>query len=230
MNMNQLLSIKKVIWANRKTFCLKIDDNGDIIVVAPKKANLTDISRLIQKKSRWIQKTRKLINETKEFTKERKFVEGEIFFYLGEKYSLKYYNGEQIQLDGEKSLLLAPYSNIRNVKDKILEWYIVKAQTIFRKYLDRWSENMNIKYSKFSLTNAKTRWGSCNRNFVIKLNWRLIMMPTKAIEYIVVHELAHIIHPNHSKSFYNFVARFCPYYKESIKLLKKYEFVAKLYR
>lgn len=223
------MTIKKVIWANRKTFSLRIDDNGDIIVVAPEKASLKDIAYIIQKKRRWIDKTRRLIEETKDFIRDRKFIDGEMFFYLGKKYLLKFYDGDIIQIN-DKGLFLLPNYPFEKIKNKVIEWYLVEAKSIFREYLEKHSKSMNVQYSSFKLSNSKTRWGSCNKNGGIRLNWRLIMMPPSVIEYIVIHELAHIVYPNHSKAFYNFVGNFCPGFKEQIKLLKEYNFIAKLFR
>lgn len=89
---------------------------------------------------------------------------------------------------------------------------------------------MKVKYTNFRLSNAKTRWGSCSRSAKISLNWRLIMIPPSVIEYIVIHELAHIPNPNHSKAFYKFVEEFCPTYKQQKKLLKDLSFLIRTFR
>lgn len=226
--MNVNIHINKIIWANRKTFCLLIEDNGELVLIAPQKSSLEEITRIVHRKSKWIKRVKKSIEETRKFVPGNKFIEGEIFFYLGIKYLLKFYNGDEIKCINE--FLLVPNHNSDVIKNQILEWYYSKAESIFIEYLNNYSKIMGVEYSNFRLSNAKTRWGACNRNARISLNWRLIMMPPNVIEYIVVHELSHILYPNHSKAFYEFVEKFCPNYKQQQKLLKDLSFFIKAFR
>ncbi|MGQ9820013.1 MAG: M48 family metallopeptidase [Candidatus Kapaibacteriales bacterium] len=226
--MNTDIHVDKVIWANRKTFCLRINDNGNLIIIAPQKSSLDEIKLIVQRKSKWITRVKKSIEETKKFVPGNKLIDGEIFFYLGRKYSLKFYNGDEIKT--EREFLLVPYYDPNDIKVKIVQWYYSNAEKIFLEYLKLYSRIMKVKYNYLHLSNAKTRWGSCSKNNRISLNWRLIMMPQSVIEYIVIHELAHILYPNHSKAFYKFVEEFCPNYKQQQRLLRDLSFLIKAFR
>jgi len=85
-----------------------------------------------------------------------------------------------------------------------------------------WQEKMNLKALKVSYKKAKRQWGSCSYKNAISLNIYLIMLPPKVIDYIIVHELAHIVHKNHSKEFWSLVEKFLPNYKSLKKELKIY--------
>ena len=94
-----------------------------------------------------------------------------------------------------------------------------EARQYFEAKVDEFAEIMNLKYGRITITSAKTRFGSCNSKGNICFSYRLMFYPEKAREYVVVHELAHIVHLNHSKQFYDLVARYMPDYKERKKLL-----------
>lgn len=83
---------------------------------------------------------------------------------------------------------------------------------VFIIQLNKWSGIMGLSYSKLRLSSAKTRWGSCSSNGTISLNWKLGILPDTLLEYVIIHELAHIKHMNHSKNFWALVQKYCPNY------------------
>lgn len=97
----------------------------------------------------------------------------------------------------------------------------VLAKEILPKKVQYYSDLMNLKPSVLHITSAKTRFGSCSGKNSISLSWRLMQYDEKAIDYVVVHELAHIKHHNHSKQFYSLIEKYMPDYKQRAKLLKK---------
>jgi predicted metal-dependent hydrolase len=95
-----------------------------------------------------------------------------------------------------------------------------QSRIVLKDSLDNWSEVMNLKYTKFRLSSAKTRWGSCSGRDVISLNWRLILTAPDLINYVVIHELAHVKQKNHSDKFWSLVEKYDPDYKAHRKSLK----------
>ncbi len=95
-----------------------------------------------------------------------------------------------------------------------------KAKLVLKSKTEHYSEIMGLKYGRITITGAKSRFGSCSSKGNIAYSYRLMLYPEKAIDYVVVHELAHLVEMNHSKNFYNIIARVLPDYKERIKLLK----------
>jgi predicted metal-dependent hydrolase len=99
-------------------------------------------------------------------------------------------------------------------------FYKYKASAVISQRVKAISGAHGFKYKKIGLTSAKKRWGSCSYNDCIKINWRLIMAPTDIIDYVIIHELSHTVHKNHSKNFWNYVGSIMPDYKIRIKWLK----------
>lgn len=95
------------------------------------------------------------------------------------------------------------------------------AKKYFKDKMEYFSSIMNLKYGRITITSAKTRFGSCSSKGNISFSYRLMLYPEAAREYVVVHELAHLIEMNHSKRFYQVVERYMPDYKIRKKLLKK---------
>ncbi len=95
------------------------------------------------------------------------------------------------------------------------------AKAHFAKRLSEISNTHAISYNKFRLSSAKTRWGSCSRKRNINLNWRLIFAPPGILDYVIMHELSHLTHMNHSKAFWAHVERMMPDYKTHRAWLKK---------
>ncbi len=105
-------------------------------------------------------------------------------------------------------------------KSKLTEWYKSQAQVHFQKGIGQRSTEMGLKIQSLKLSSAKMKWGSCSRDGNIRLTWRLIMAPPEIIDYVIVHELAHIRHHNHSQDFWSLVESFLPDYKVHRKWLK----------
>lgn len=122
---------------------------------------------------------------------------------------------EKIKLQAERA------SKFEALTDSEISRLKVAAKSYFANRTREMSESMGIKYSRIEITAAKTKHGSCNSKGVLRFNFRLMLYPEEAREYVIVHELCHIIHPNHSKDFYNLVLHFMPDYKARAQLLKK---------
>ena len=107
------------------------------------------------------------------------------------------------------------------VREIIEKWLKERARTLFLQKLDSWSELMGVKYNQFRLKEQKTRWGSCSSLGNINLNWRAIMAPEPVIDYLVIHELSHLIRMDHSQKFWDTVTRFCPNHGVQREWLRK---------
>lgn len=103
--------------------------------------------------------------------------------------------------------------------------YRREARKLFTKKLNHLSEKTGIKYKKLRLSSAKKRWGSCSSSGNINLNWRLVLTKDELIDYVILHEISHIKHLNHSKKFWNYLSSFDPDYKNKRKMLKEFEYL-----
>lgn len=103
-----------------------------------------------------------------------------------------------------------------------------EAKGLIMESADRWSKKLNIKYKKVRISNARKRWGSCSSKGSVSINWRLVFAPKDIMDYVIVHELLHLKHMNHSKSYWKSVEEVIPDYKKRRKWLKANEYLLKV--
>ncbi|MFH1189356.1 MAG: SprT family zinc-dependent metalloprotease [Candidatus Omnitrophota bacterium] len=134
----------------------------------------------------------------------KQFIEGERFLYLGNEYALNIVPDISGKLLFEGRFML----NERYLpKARILfeRWYKEEAFMLFTLRCKFYAGNMGVRYKNIDLSGAKRRWGSCHSNGNLRFNWRLVMAPGDIVDYVVVHELAHLVEPNHSSRFWAIV-------------------------
>lgn len=135
----------------------------------------------------------------KHLNKVTKTISSDEYCYLGKIYTNKYFS-----------------------KKELVEFYRKKSNEIITPLVEKNAKLMNLYPISLKYRNNKTRWGSCSYKNAINLNLNLMKLPIEAIEYVVIHELAHIKHKNHSKRFWNLVEKYCENYKECEKILKSF--------
>lgn len=216
-----------IIRTNRRSLCLSITKEGKLVVHAPKKLNMNEIIRYIDEKEKWIQTKQKEIQD--KLSINRKVIDYEEFLFFGKKYKLKKINGiKKIELS--EDYLFVPNLENNDILLKIKKWYIENANKILKERLEYFADIMQIDYSSVSICNNKTRWGSCDSARNIKLNFRLLMLSHKAIDFVIIHELAHILEFNHSKDFYKIISLIMPTYKTQQRILKNSDYILSLLR
>lgn len=225
-----VIEIKELIYRKRKGFCLRIDQNGDLIVIAPLFATEKEIKQVVQKKVNWILKTRETILKNKERLDTFKFERGEFLMYLGENYKIEFHNHNELEVDEQNKVFFFPFGDKITLMKKLISFYKERAKNILKEELDRWSNIMGLRYKTFRLKNAQRLWGSCGKNASINLNWRLILLPREIIEHIVIHELAHLVYRNHSKQFKNYVSQYSKNYYEKEKWLRQHSYILQMFR
>jgi len=210
--------IEKIVKSSRKSVSIQVLDNGNLSIKAPRRISKKEIHRIISKHQDWISKKQEIVKNRQIIDK--KFLEEEEFLLFGKKLELKFNKNFKIPAVFDNNLLIS--ENISDNWKTIFElWYKKLALDFFQKRALIYSKLLGVSYTKIKLSNAKTRWGSCSSTGNINLSWRLIMSPIEVIDYVVIHELAHLIEPNHSKHFWMHVARIQPEYKLYRKWLKE---------
>lgn len=205
-----------IIRQRRRTIALIINPNGTLTVKAPFLTPDFFINRFIKEKQNWIQTKISQMKQYPQF-EEKKFEDGELFLFQGKEYPLAIVHAQEITLTDK---LLFPFKNKRSIKKKILEWYKNNALQTVTKRVEEFAKRMNVTPKSIDLSNAKKRWGACSHIDELTFNWRLIMAPIEVMDYVVVHELAHITEKNHSSKFWDLVQKFCPDYKIKRRWLK----------
>lgn len=195
----------EVIRASRRSISIQISKTKWLVVRAPFSVPTEIIHAFVEKKSNWITKHLQAHSEQKE----RK---NNILYYLGKPHSFEYnllqkeavtcsewiftFNGKVKDADGEESVLI--------------RWYRKQAKLHLTERALWYAEKYNLRYTQVSITSAVTRWGSCSAKNNLNFPWRLMMAPPDVIDYVVVHELAHTVHKNHSSRFWGLVELIIP--------------------
>lgn len=207
-----------------KNIYIRIKPDLNIHVTAPKRVSKKYIKELVEKRKDWIEERIETMQKKNVYDISlKKLEDGNEIFYLGKSYMLKIIKSrrENIILAGR---IMYMYVNIKNdfqnsnkrKKELLLDiWYKKEAIKLFDELIKKYSSLMNLKVETFTVKKLKSKWGSCDiAKKHIVLNLELIKYPIHAIEYIILHELAHLIYPNHSKDFYNTVALYMPEWKK----------------
>ena len=196
-----------------------VTHDATLVVRAPMRTPLSYIEKLIEEKSTWIER------KMREFEKRPKadkktFFEGEEFLYLGKKYKLEIVEGTKIKIT-EDLRLLFPKVFLWRAKARMHDWYKKQAQVEISERTKVIASKLNLEYSTLKISNAKTNWGSCGPKNSLNFNWRLIMAPEGVVDYVIIHELMHILEKNHSAKFWNKVATVMPEYRTARKWLRE---------
>jgi predicted metal-dependent hydrolase len=134
---------------------------------------------------------------------------------------------KEIEIAGET--MAFPKAWLPQAGAKLKHWYQVQAAAIFNDRMKLWRGRTGIVITAAGLSDARKRWGSCSGKGSININWRLVMAPADVIDYVIVHELAHIEHHDHSKAFWASVGEIMPGYKEKKKWLKENSALLRLF-
>jgi len=218
------LDISKIIRTNRKTIALQIEQSGCLVIRAPLGVKEGYIRQLVHERRFWINRKRSLVEKRNELRTPKRFIDGEEFLYLGNKYKLRLV--ERIRpalvLNGGFSLSKQYIDGAREV---FIEWYIKKAKEEIKERVNFYISLAGFSYNKIRITGAQSRWGSCSSGGNLNFSWRLIMAPHQIIDYVVVHEIAHLAVRNHSRKFWQKVEGLLPEYKKYRKWLKEKGFL-----
>ena len=216
-----------IIRSYRRSLCLTITKDAKLVVHAPKKLNMNEIIKYIEEKEKWILSKQKEIEE--KLSINRKVIDYKEFLVFGKKYPIQKIEGlKKIELT-DKSILV-PNQDFDIILKKLKKWYMDNANKVLKERLEYFADVMQIDYAGLKISNSKTRWGSCDSLRNIKLNFRLIMLPHKVIDFVIIHELAHILEFNHSKDFYKIIESVMPTYKTQQRVLKNNDYILNLFR
>ncbi len=216
-----------VVFADRKTLGISVNPNQSVLVKAPNGASLDNIKQKIKKRAPWILKQQSFFLAFEPLTPPRQFISGETHFYLGRRYRLKIMNATKNSVKlkrGFLEVLTNQYNHSEQTKKLVTDWYRKHAQIKFNEYAApfiRKFKNYGVEPLSIELKTMTRRWGSCTLKRRIILNPELIKAPKGCIEYVIVHELCHLIHPNHSKAFFELQTKEMPDWKKWKDRLEK---------
>lgn len=214
--------VDKIIRSKRKSVSLHIDNSGEVIVRAPLLMPKIFIDRFVHKNSAWIEKHQAKTQKRLEENPPHEFVSGDKFYFLGEEYELQFSEKAPKSIVLEGSFLTRP-ADVEDIKKRFRKWYRDEAYFYLTERLAMYAEKYNLPYNELKITSAARRWGSCTSAGNINFPWRIMMCPEKIIHYVVAHEMAHLLHLNHSPRFWREVEKMCPTYWNNRKWLHAHE-------
>ena len=194
----------QIEYSDRKTLGITVTPDMDVLVKAPKDSPISKIEEKLQKKAPWIIKQQSFFLAYHPKTTERKYISGETHLYLGRQYLLKVEEEkiESVKLKGKYIQVKTPDRS--RTKQLLNEWYLNHAKSKFYSTalpLIEKFKKYNVEPSSIVLREMPTRWGSCTPKGKIILNPELIKAPKGCIEYVIIHELCHLIHHDHTRKF-----------------------------
>lgn len=209
----------ELFMMNRKSLEIAVHPDKSVVVKAPASSTIQTIKGKIQKRARWIKKQIDYFSQFDPRTPEKKYVGGESHLYLGRKYRLKIERSEcnKVLLKNGYFYIQCVNNKPPHIKDLLDAWYKQRARIYLSKVFDDcWKEFNNGEFEKpaFKFKKMKTKWGSLSSKGQLTLNLCLIQTPRECIEYVVVHELCHLAHHNHSPDFYKLLDRTMPDWKK----------------
>ncbi|MBT6428108.1 MAG: M48 family metallopeptidase [Rhodospirillaceae bacterium] len=213
--------------ARRRTLCLQIRD-GQVQVMVPTRTPDRQIQSLVNKNSDWIKrKLREQAARPKAVPK--KFVDGESYTYLGQEHVLRVVEGAPwpAELVAGEIIVTRPArldeeARRAAVERRLHEWYRLMALEAFEASVEHYTEKLDVMVKAIKVKAYKRRWGSCSARGELSFNWRLIMAPAGVVDYVAAHEVAHLVHHNHSADFWAVVSDLMPDYRDQQVWLHKF--------
>lgn len=192
-------------FSERKTLGIKVYPSGRVEVLSPIDATIEAVEQRIQKRAAWILRQQRYFKELGVPSPEKRYISGESHYYLGRQFLLHVEEGKpnSVRYKGRCfEVICTPKSK---VKELMKEWYRIHAKDKF----DEYAEPIIARFAKYGVAptslyiqEMENRWGSCTAKGKIILNPRLIMAPRPCIEYVITHEMCHLLYPNHTNAFW----------------------------
>jgi predicted metal-dependent hydrolase len=201
--------------SRRKTMALKVTHKG-VSIHIPSMLPIVIAETFIERKTPWIQK--KLQQQSQQQLLARQFTDNETFFFLGEPYALRLVQENTIATVNKTQQHIVFHGRLNRLSKKAIRstlicWYKQHAEQYLNSRTAWFSNKTGLTPRSITIKTYKARWGSCNSHLDIQFNWKLIQAPPDIIDYVIIHELCHIQHHNHSPAFWQVVEKYYPDFK-----------------
>lgn len=211
---NEMIKVD-VQYGKRKKLSIQIDPFGFITVKAPKETSEEVMMSVIESKGKWILEGLREIEGAREIPQARKYCAQGKFLHLGKEHFLH-------------ELIEASEFDEEVLKRKLKKFYVNSCKSIVEERIKIYQKQLKVKPKIIEIVESKVKWGSCNSDRKLTFNYRLAMAPIEVIDYVIVHELCHLLHMNHDRSFWRRVGSIMPDYKEKEAYLARHEHLMEL--
>lgn len=203
---------------------ISIDHYGNIEVLAPKGTSVEFAIQALEGKWDWIQQKLKEMKERMHGPMEKVYDHGESFLYLGNTYPILISQDINIQKDnvvfeeGKLHIFVRQLED-EKIKQALKRYYYKQCKSLVEKRIQFYQSYFKIKPRSIRISDNNSNWGTCDSKLQLTFNWKLAMAPMNVIDYVVVHEMCHMVHLNHDRSFWRLVGKIIPDYEEMEKWL-----------
>ena len=218
-------TLYELYYTDRKTLGIKVYPDTSVKVFAPIDTDLPIIEQHLKAKRKWIEKQQRSFQSYLPKTPARQYIGGESFLYLGKQYMLKIEpsTAEEVKLYQGRLVVKTVNPEATHIKKLLQQWYIARATILFNKLFEEQFylfKRFTLEKPILQIKKMEKRWGSCTPQQKIILNPELIKAPVVCINYVILHELCHLVHHNHSKAFYRLLENFMPDWQKYKQLLE----------
>ena len=213
----------EIVRMQRRTVAIQIHPDKRIELKVPLLYNIDEVEPFLVKHHRWI--FNRLDAPEKKSREPKKYVDGELHYFLGKQYPIKIIISPEntVVFQDDTIVIYAKYDLPELIEVLLEKWYFTQARAVFQKIsipLTKQMAKYNVAPKSFTIKKMKTRWGSCSSKGSVNLNLDLIKLPEGCIKAVILHELCHLVHMNHSKEFYALMTAEMPDWKVWDKQLK----------
>ena len=210
----------------KKTASVAVKEDA-VMVTVPSGLTDKEIETIIHKKRRWIREKLYLNLKINEAHKPKEYVSGEAFSYLGRNYRMKIVDSDEKRVSLKNGYFQIPIStNIplekkeKLIKQKLVDWYKEHALKRLKEKSSRYAKQIGVTPRNIHVKDYRSRWGGCSHAGEVTFNWHIIMAPNRIVDYVVAHELCHLVHHNHSAKYWKLLSSVFPDWRECKEWLK----------
>lgn len=208
--------------SKRKTISIYVERDGSVSILAPQKMADDELQTAIKTKEYLIYKHRaewELLNQSRV---EREYVNGQSFLYLGRNYRLQLVDDQDVPLKLKHGYFLLQKEALPEAEQHFIQFYKTKGLPHIKRKVDHYKGMMGVCPQQIRIMELQNRWASCSKSGNLNFHWKALMASGSVLDYIVVHELAHLIHHDHSPAFWKEVDKVMPSYERQVKWLREH--------
>jgi predicted metal-dependent hydrolase len=207
-------------YSNRKTLNITVERDRQIIVRAPENLSLEKIESIVESKKQWLREKLNHAQKYPAIPETKEFISGETLMYLGKNYQLLVVDEAIEGIEFNQRFRISK-ANQTKANELFKKWYLKQALNKIEPLAKDYAKSLGVEYNGCKTSEMKYRWGSCTPNNNIIFNWRIIKAPMFVVNYLVAHELVHLIESNHTPEFWNILSIQVPAYQKAKDWLKK---------
>ncbi len=200
--------------SRRRAIEITVDRGGELILSAPPDVPDATMRDFVQRKRMWIYKQLARKEALTHDTRPKEFTEGEGFAYLGRSYRLRLVQDSDAAIKLQSGRFVMPRELARTGREHLIRWYIARAQPWLLGKVEDFAARMEVTPTGVRVQDLGYRWGSCGKGDWLYFHWKTILLPARIAEYVVVHELAHLLERHHTPEFWRRVERAMPDYEQ----------------